>query len=123
MKPHLGIGRHLDIDEHPTAQDRCLCREELGHPLEHVVFEAPDVRDRRPDRHVGLLTLEHDLGIINRRAASPPPHGAWIPGSGERAQTEVASDINAVIINPDQTTLCERPNEASFNFRHEALVD
>ena len=124
VESHLGVVGNVDVDERPVPQNRGRESVKNSGARSNTWCSNPSMcRNGHTDRHVGLLALEDDLGILERRASSPPADRARIPGSGERARAEVARHVDGVVVDPGEPSLRERPNETALGLRHEALVD
>src|SRR5205814_1012940 len=67
--------------------------------------EAGRVIDPRAGRDVGLLSLEHGLCFVERLAALPALRQSRVAAVGQRAGTEIGSDVESVLVAPGGVAL------------------
>ena len=113
MEVHLGIIRHIDRGSACCRFSRYVVPvEERDAVLDDITLETDRMVVFGPDAHVILRNFEHDLGIGQRLATPPAPDLARVTGGGKGAGPEIGADEHGVGIDPVDTGLGGRKDEA-----------
>jgi hypothetical protein len=108
----VGVLGHVDAPDLAVVVAVVVPGEEVWHAHDHVVEIVAVPEAHAGHGHVGLLALEHQLGLGRLLAALPQAHGARVAGIGHFVVGKRRAVEHAVAIAPGDAALGLRDVEA-----------